>query len=67
VVDFVGRHRVQLATSARVMDLAFEDEKCNEDSCCGIYILGPDVMVAYLDIRAGDEGAGLRFARWSPQ
>jgi len=66
-VDFVGRHRVNLASSSRSIDLQFEDDRCNEDSCCGIYLLGPDVAVAYLDVGAGDQGEGLRLARWSPR
>lgn len=65
--NFEGRHRVQLAGRERTVELPFDDPKCNEETCCGMYALGTDFVVAYLDIRAGDQGEGLKFSRWSPQ
>ena len=60
-----GRHRLQVSSPARSFQCEFEDWDCNPESCCGVFFVGDDLLVAYLDINAGPQGKGLKLAHWS--
>ena len=60
-----GRHRLQVSSPARSFQAEFEDRDCDPESCCEVFVVGDDLLVAYLDIDAGPQGKGLKLAHRS--
>ena len=62
--EYRGSHQMVMSLRGERMRVHFSDSKCTKDTCCGIYLLGSEVLVAYFD-EGGEDGIGLRCARWS--
>ena len=58
-----GSHRLTLLLPEAV-ELRFEDNLCNENTCCDILICGPEIVVSYLS-RGGPAIRGIKFAHWN--
>lgn len=60
--DSPGRHSLTLLAGEPV-DLRFDDNLCNEDSCCGISFYDAGIAISYLN-RGNPNSQGLKFAHW---
>ena len=65
-----GVHRLSFFRRAGApLVLSFQDLACNENTCCGVHLLGgAQLLVSYLALpRAANQPRGLGFAHWSLQ
>ena len=61
-----GWHQIAVGSGSSAATAFFQDSKneCDEDSCCGILIDGPDVVVPFLRISSDPAAEGLKMAHW---
>ncbi|WP_058187895.1 PQQ-binding-like beta-propeller repeat protein [Terracidiphilus gabretensis] len=61
-----GWHQIAIGSGASAATAFFQDaeNECDEDSCCGILIDGPDVVVPFLRISSDPAAEGLKLAHW---
>jgi len=62
---YAEMHKLKLDWSGRQFRVEFEDRVCTGENCCGSYLVGEDLVVCFLDLRARHNEAGLKLARWS--
>jgi hypothetical protein len=58
------KQRIGIGWGESRFQVDFESRDYNSETCCGAYLVGEDLAVCYLDRKAKDEQAGLKFARW---
>jgi len=58
------RQKIAIGWNERRFHVEFESRECTSETCCGAYLAGEDMLVCYLNRKAKDDQAGLKFARW---
>lgn len=62
---YAEMHKLKLDWSGQQFRAEFEDRGCTWENCCGSYVIGEDLVVCFLDLRARENEAGLKLVRWS--
>ncbi|MGA8088704.1 MAG: hypothetical protein WCA10_15595 [Terracidiphilus sp.] len=62
---YAEMHKLKLDWSGQQFRVEFEDRACTGENCCGSYVVGEDLVVCFLELRARENEAGLKLVRWS--